>query len=231
VSFTLPPGYRFDYVYVFAGSYCYLDYVNDGKPCYETTVIGNVVTVTKIGDGSQCKDISHVFFHATDCSGSTPTPAPTTTPALTTTAEPSTSSPVTIASTSTAAPTTTLAPTTSTVAPAPTGTCPAAVLPAGDSDAVGSTCPNGGIKVTGSTTVVSLTLEPGYRLDYVYVFAGSFCYLDYIDDEIPCYSTTQSGNVVTVTKIGDGSQCKNISHVFFHVTNCATSAPTATPAQ
>lgn len=102
---TLPEGYSFAKISVKAGNGCVSVYpVNDVPTCYQVNVSGTTVTVTKIGDGPDCKDISHLEgTFSTDTSASpspsgsvspspsaspSPTPTPTSTPATSATPSP-----------------------------------------------------------------------------------------------------------------------------------------------
>ncbi len=81
---TLPSGYTFESIIVKAGNEnsgtdpCIEVYPNNTFPtCYQVIINGNTVTVTKIGSGSSCKDISHLegTYGQSDPSA---TPTPTT---------------------------------------------------------------------------------------------------------------------------------------------------------
>ncbi len=80
-------------------------FTTDGTDgCYSVTGIGtNTATVTKVGSGRDCKDISHAEFFATVAS--TPSPTPTPTPDVTPTPTPSASPSATPSATPTPTPT------------------------------------------------------------------------------------------------------------------------------
>ncbi len=71
------------------GNQC-TEFTEDGENgCYEVEGLGTTsVTVTKIGDGPDCKDISHASFYADSEEEPTPTPTPTPTPEPTPTPTP-----------------------------------------------------------------------------------------------------------------------------------------------
>lgn len=86
-------------------------------------------------------------------------------------------------------------------------------------------------KLDGPGTVV---YSGNQIIDYVIIKAGSqvqgdACYKFTSNGNDGCYSVSGLGtNTVTVTKIGDGPNCKDISHVEFYV-KPATKTPTKTP--
>jgi hypothetical protein len=103
---TLPSGYTFDKVVVKAGQDCIEVYpTNTANTCYSININGQTVTVTKIGSGSSCQNISHLegTWGSPDRipgenEDPTPTPTPEVTPTVTptTTPEGTTSTPGTV---------------------------------------------------------------------------------------------------------------------------------------
>ena len=110
---TVPPGEILTDACVKAGSRTIS--LADFDDCYALSVDNDEVTVTKIGSGRNCQDISYVTFYT-----AVPTPTPTATPTDTPTPTP-TSTP-TNTPTTTATPTPTNTPTNTPVLPTPTPT-------------------------------------------------------------------------------------------------------------
>ncbi len=112
------------------GNQCTTLSQNGNNGCYTASGLGTTnVTVSKIGSGNTCKDISHVEFYADPASTPTPTPVVTPTPTPTIIVTPSTTpTPVvtvtpTVTVTSTPSPVVTPTPTSEPVAtPTPTST-------------------------------------------------------------------------------------------------------------
>lgn len=81
---TLPSGYTFSKIVVKAGQGCIeVSPTNTASTCYSVNISGTTVTVTKIGTGSSCKDISHLegtYSQSTPTATPTPTNDPTPTP-------------------------------------------------------------------------------------------------------------------------------------------------------
>jgi len=82
---TLPAGYTFESIIVKSGQDCIEVFPTNTLPlCYEIALNGNEVVVTKIGDGNECKDISHLqgtYTITTSPSPSAdPNPSPSTRP-------------------------------------------------------------------------------------------------------------------------------------------------------
>lgn len=74
------------------GEACFTFTADGDNGCYQVTGIGTTtVTVTKIGSGPECKDISHVEFYADNGPTATPTVTLTATPTLTQTPTPTVS--------------------------------------------------------------------------------------------------------------------------------------------
>ena len=95
---------------------------NGSNGCYEVSGLGTTsVTVTKVGSGNECKDISYVAFYA--CASVTPTPTPTipvVSPTPTPTPTPTTTETPTLTPTPTQTQTQTQITPTVTVTPTPT---------------------------------------------------------------------------------------------------------------
>lgn len=95
---TMPSGYSIETVVVKAGTDCINVYpTNNANSCYSVNVIGDTVTVTKIGQGPTCQDISHLegtygIVTVTPTNTPTltddPTPTPTDNPTVTPTNTP-----------------------------------------------------------------------------------------------------------------------------------------------
>lgn len=89
-SVTLPSGYTITSIDVKAGNGCIPVYpTNSASTCYSVVTNGNTATVTKIGSGSNCKDISHLEGTYSIQSAPTATPTPTMQPTATPTNTPS----------------------------------------------------------------------------------------------------------------------------------------------
>lgn len=100
-SFTYSSSFTINRVFIKAGSQnqgqaCFGFLANGSDGCYQVSGLqSKVVTVSKVGSGPECKDISHVeFYYDTPCC--TPPPQPTDPPtAVPTTAVPTTAVPTT----------------------------------------------------------------------------------------------------------------------------------------
>lgn len=144
---TVPAGQVFTNACVKAGTRTIA--LADFEGCYSLSVDNNQLTVTKVGSGRNCQDISYVTFYTavptptptatptdtptptvtatpTNTPTDTPTPTPTNTP--TDTPTPTATSTPTNTPTNTATPTPTNTPTNTPVPPTPTPTAPS--LPA-----------------------------------------------------------------------------------------------------
>lgn len=119
-----PDGYTVTSVIVKAGQNCVTVYpTNDAPTCYSVSIVGQQVTVTKIGSSKDCKDISHLEGYATFTE---PTPTPTSTPTNTATPTETSTPTVTPTDDPTATPTNTE---TSTPDPCAEGQCEPSATP------------------------------------------------------------------------------------------------------
>jgi len=102
-SADLGSGYTIESVTVKASTGCINVYPTNTEPtCYNAVVNGGSVTVTKIGDGRSCKDISHLEgTYVAVTSTNTPTQTPTNTPTPTKTSTPTPTDTPTVTSTPT----------------------------------------------------------------------------------------------------------------------------------
>lgn len=140
---TLPLGDVIATIDVKAGNNCVPVYPsNSASTCYSVSVNGNTATITKIGSGPSCKDISHLegTYSVAPTATPTPTSAPSATPTPTT--APSATPTPTGAVTPTVTPTDTVTPTvTPTDTTTPTPADPTATPTPGNNNGGGN---NGG---------------------------------------------------------------------------------------
>lgn len=98
----------------------------------------------------------------------------------------------------------------------------------GEVNAGAGNCLNGSIKLDYSSDHYEYDIS-GYELDKIALKAGSECFTEEV---VGCYTWEVKNDILVVDRIGDGNQCKAISHIEFtlkevEVTN--TPIPTNTP--
>jgi hypothetical protein len=92
----------------------------------------------------------------------------------------------------------------------------------------GGNCVSGGTKIDVSMESYTIVAPAGTVVTAVYIKAGNVCIPVTSDSNDGCYSVSGLGTpTVMVTRVGSGSECKEISHIEY-VTGPGTTPPTTT---